>query len=562
MDLALLATIRGDAAGAALFSRALSFVNAAHIHSDANLGPLLESPPADADAGVLKQLRYMFEAGGWVLRESAIADLPGDLRWLYESGAVTIEQLASLFSSLGTTSTADLLAELRRHSIRSVPGFTQATEDAIAAALPTLRKATPRISLGRAMTIADDVVNRLRQVPGVDTPTFVGSIRRGHDMVGDVEIVAAAADATPALDALLTLPDIARVLHRSERRLYLLTDRVQIGIRCVPPDSLGAALLHLTGSHAHIDALRRLACDRGSTLDPEGLTTADGRRIADSEAAIYEGLGLPWIPPEIRDGSAEMAAAAQGSLSALVSRSDIRGDLHMHSDWSDGRDPIERMVRGCIALGYQYMAITDHSQRCNSSRKLSADDVKRQAEEIAGLRQQFPQITILHGCEVEILSNGRLDFSDRILNQFDLVLASLHDGAGHSGDQLLQRYLAAMRHPAVNVITHPTNRQLPHRPGYNLDYERLFEAAVETRTAVEIDGAPGHLDMNGSLTRQAIAAGATVSIDSDCHRADLLGRQMELGLLLARNGWVEPRHVLNARPLEDVREWIAAKRQR
>ena len=559
----MLATIRGDAAGADLFTRARSVVAGGRIHSDADLEPLLQSPPVGVDPDILRQLRYMFEAGGWVLRESAIADLPGDLRWLYESGAVTIEQLTVLCRALAPTSTADLLAELRRHSIRALPGFDQAVEDAIAAALPTLRQATPRLSLGRAVAIADQAMTRLREAPGVDPPVLAGSIRRGEDTVGDIEIVAAAVDPAPAIEALLALPDVARVLHRSERRLYLLTDRVQIGVRCPPPDRVGATLLHLTGSHRHIDALARRAAERGLVLGPEGLSQPDGRPpIADSEQAIYLALGLPWIPPEIREGQREFDAASQGAVPALVSRRDIRGDLHMHSDWSDGRDTLEQMVRACVAQGYEYMAITDHSPRCNSSRKLSVDDVRRQADEVAALREQFPSIAILHGCEVDILPNGRLDFNDRILSQFDIVLASLHDGAGQPADQLLQRYLSAMRHPAITLITHPTNRQIPHRRGYDLDYARLFAAAVETGTAVEIDGAPGHLDMNGDMARQAIAAGATVSIDSDGHRADMLGRQMELGLLLARNGWVEPRHVLNTRPLQDVRKWIAAKRRR
>jgi DNA polymerase (family 10) len=505
----------------------------------------------------------MSEAGGWVLRESAIADLPADLRWLYESGAVTIEQLATLHTTLGVTTTADLLAEIRRLSIQRLPGFHPALEAAIAAALPGLRAAIPRISLSRAIAIADPILDHLRETPGVESPMVTGSLRRGEDMVGDIEIMAPAADPAAALDAVRQISENARVLHRGPRRLYLLTDRVQVGVRCPPPETAGAALVHLTGSHAHIEALRRIAADRGWSLDPEGLTKGDsGVLLAHSEEAIYTALGLPWIPPEIRSGEEEIAAAKSGTLPALVSRSDIRGDLHMHTEWSDGRDSIEEMVRGSIALGYDYLAITDHSPHAASSRNLSVDGVKRQAEDIAVLREKYPQITILHGCEVDILPNGRLDFSDRILETLDLVLASLHEHAGHSRDQLFQRYLAAMRHPLVTIITHPTNRQLPYRPPYDLDYEQLFAAAVETGTVLEIDGSPTHLDLNGTLARRAIAAGATVSIDSDCHRAEMLRRQMELGVLMARHGWVESRHVLNTRSIQEVRGLIAAKRRR
>ena len=387
----MLATIRGDGPGAALFTRASALVRSLQIRSDTDLEPLLQSPPADADEGVLRQLRYMAEAGSWVLRESAIADLPADLRWLYESGAVTIEQLATLHSTLGVTSAADLLAELRRMNIQRLPGFHPGLEASIAAALPGLRLAIPRISLARAVAIADPILDCLVQTPGVDSPTPVGSFRRGEDMVGDIEIVAPTADPAAALDAVAGVAENARVLHRSPRRLYIRTDRVQVGVRCPSPDTAGATLLHLTGNGGHIEALRRMAADRGWSLDPEGLRSAEDRTpVADSEEAIYDALGLPWIPPEIRNGDEEIAAAKSGTLPPLVSWRDIRGDLHMHTEWSDGRNTTEEMVRGCIALGYEYMAITDHSPHASSSRNLSVEGVKRQSEEIAALRRKVP----------------------------------------------------------------------------------------------------------------------------------------------------------------------------
>jgi DNA polymerase (family 10) len=232
----------------------------------------------------------------------------------------------------------------------------------------------------------------------------------------------------------------------------------------------------------------------------------------------------------------------------------------MHSMWSDGRNPIDAMVEGCRALGYEYMAITDHSPHSAASRNLTLGSLAGQAEEIARLREQYPDITILHGCEVDILPNGRLDFPDKALETLDIVLASLHERAGHTPEQLMKRYGSAMKHPLVTLITHPTNRILPGRPGYDLDYDRLFGLAVETGTFVEIDGSPAHLDLDGALARRAIAAGALVSINSDCHRAEMLGRQMELGVVTARRGWVEPRHVLNTRSIAEVRSVVAAKR--
>jgi DNA polymerase (family 10) len=234
----------------------------------------------------------------------------------------------------------------------------------------------------------------------------------------------------------------------------------------------------------------------------------------------------------------------------------------MHSTWSDGRDTIADMVSASKQIGYEYVAITDHSERAWSSRKLAAADIPRQREEIEQLRAQTRGIEILHGIEVDIMADGSLDFADDLLAGFDIVLASLHDHCGHDGERLTARYLRAIRHPLVNVITHPANRTPAQSEGYAVDFPRLFAAAAETGTAMEIDGAPGHLDMDGSVARQAVAAGVTLVVDSDCHRMDALGRQMRFGVGTARRGWIGPDSVLNTRDIAAVRAFVARKRAR
>jgi DNA polymerase (family X) len=557
----LLAEIRGDAAERTIFLAAARLVTARDIASDSELGPLIASPPSGVQPEVVDQLRHMHEAGTWVLLESAVADLPADLRWLFESGAVTLAQLAAAHNALGITSVADIAAAVRDQQLRRVDGFDASVEAAVADALPTIRSAIPRISLGRATSIAEPLLARVRSFPGVDWAEPVGSLRRGEDSIGDIEIVGATPHASAAIDELLTMPGIVRFLHRSENRVYFVHEGVQIGVRFPDPTTAGAALLHLTGTRAHFAALQSHAATRGLRLATAGLFDSSGALLAShTEEMLYGEMGLPFIPPEIRNGDEEIAAARGGALPALVSRSDVRGDLHMHSTWSDGRDSIEVMVDTCRSLGYEYMAITDHSPHSAATRNLSVDGVERQAEEIADLRARYPDIAILHGCEADILEDGSIDFPDRVLEQFDLVLASLHDRAGHDAAQLMTRYTAAMHHPLVNMITHPTNRMVPHRPGYDLDYGRIFEIAAASDTFLEIDGAPGHLDLDGALARRAIAAGATVAIDSDCHRAEMLERQMNLGVITARRGWVEARHVVNTLPLADLRARIARKR--
>jgi len=546
-----------------VYRRARSIAAEREVTSDADLGPLLAAPASDAgDAAAYTVLRHMFETGGWVLLESTLADLPADLRWLFESGAVTLEQLAALHKAVGAATAADLHAALRDHRIRTLPQGGALVEEAIDAALPSLRAAMHRIPLGRATAVAEPLLARLRAMTGVAWAEPVGSLRRGQDLVGDVEIVAPAANAAAVLDDVFAATNAARWLHRSERRLYFLEERIQVGIRVPPPERAAAALVYLTGSMAHVDGLRRRAAALGLRLTIDGLYANDGSLVPTAhEADIYNRLGLEFVAPEIRSGDGEIDLAARRGLPPLVDRRDIRGDLHMHSTWSDGRDSIEAMAAACRALGYEYMAITDHSPHSASSRNLTLDGVKRQADEIAEVRQRVPGITILHGCEADILQDGRIDFPDRILERFDIVLASLHDAGDHSPAQLMRRYEEAMRHPLVAAITHPTNRLVPHRAGYDLDYDRLFELAAATNTLVEVDGAPSHLDLDGALARRAVAAGATLVVDSDCHRADLLDRQMRLGVTTARRGWVEPRHVVNTRSIAEVRAFIARKRE-
>jgi len=535
-------------------------VRAGHLSTEGDLGVLLASPRPEIAPAVLYRLGQIRESGGWVLVESGLADLPSDLRWLFESGAITLDQLAALVRTHGVTTVHDVGHLIAAHTLRDDALFGDAREETIASVLPALRAQVARTPLGRAVGITEPFLARLRAMDSVASASTTGSLRRGQDTIGDIELLAVTNEPSAVIDQIVGDPDAGRCLYRSEHRVYVRSERVQIGVRLPPPDVAGVELLFLTGSREHIASLQDLANTKGFRLDRAGLTAPSGARIAATEGEIYTALGLPCIPPEIRNGEDEVDVAARGALPEFVRQREIRGDLHMHTLWSDGRDGVETMVRACRALGYEYMAITDHSPSSRSARNLSLETVKQQADEIAALREQHPEITILRGCEVDILADGRLDFPDRVLETFDIVLASLHESLGHSPDQLMARYASAMKHPLVAGITHPTNRLVPYRAGYALDYDELFAIARDTGTFVEIDGAPSHLDLDGALARRAIAAGATLAVNSDCHRADMLARQMHLGIMTARRGWVEARHVLNTRPVADVRAAITAKR--
>ena len=423
-----------------------------------------------------------------------------------------------------------------------------------------------RIPLGRAYMLASGA---MREAERVGLParsiTPMGGLRRYAPAISDVSLLAVAptSDHPELLTRFARLPAVSAILSRSLSHVTIANERGAITLHVAVPEEAGSALVWHTGSLAHTTQLQARAQRMGFAFESGRLLDRHGQpMITETEERFYEHLGLPGIAPELREGIDEIAAAERGDLPGLVSASDIRGDLHMHSTWSDGRDTIDQMAFASLRLGYEYVAITDHSERSLASRQLAAKDIARQRADISKVQSRVKRLEILHGIEVDIMPDGSLDFDDEQLAGFDIVLASLHDHAGHDGVMLTERYLRAIRHPLVNVITHPANRTPARSEGYNVNFDALFAAAAETGTAMEVDGAPGHLDLDGALARRAVAAGATLVIDSDCHRSDGLARQMRFGVGTARRGWIEPAHVLNTRGLEEVRSFIARKRAR
>lgn len=425
---------------------------------------------------------------------------------------------------------------------------------------------TPRIPLGRAHVLASSIIKELRNTgvaPEVLTP--VGSLRRFSPEVGDVALFAAADGAVrdTLLRAFTTLASAQYVPALGASGATIVTSRGPVTLHVSDPSRAGAALVWLTGSVGHVHAVAEIAARRGLRFAAGSLTDASDQHIrCETEEDFYASIGLPFIPPELRHGSDEIDCARDGRLPQLLTEQHMRGDLHMHSTWSDGCDTIETMVRGCVDLGYEYIAITDHSQRAWSSNKLTVEDVGDQRAEVERLRRRYPGIHILHGVEVDIMQDGTLDFGDDVLARFDIVLASLHEHGGQPGPQLTDRYLSAIGSPLVDIITHPLGRTPGVSDGYTLDLDRIFAAAAVTGTAMEVDGAPGHLDMDGAVARRAAAAGVTLVVDSDCHRSDFLRRQMRFGVGTARRGWIEPQHVLNTRPLDEVLAFVSRKRAR
>jgi DNA polymerase (family 10) len=424
---------------------------------------------------------------------------------------------------------------------------TSADDPVLRDAAAAIAADTRPLGLGRAWDILEHFLPVLASAcPDLQAIEPSGPVRRSEPLLNGLVVVARAADPARAIDAVARMPAASAVLHRTVRRILIVVEGQEIDVRVTTPDEYGSVLFTTTGPAHHVaDLLKRRA-----------------PRLSASEQDVYVQAGLTWLPPETRDAPDAMERAREGMVPRLVERHDIRGDLHMHTTYSDGREPLRRMVQGAHALGYEYIAITDHSEHAGASRTLTSELLERQRAEIAQLRHELPRMAILHGIEVDIMPDGSLDCPDEILASLDIVLASLHDAAGHDRRRLTRRCLAAIQHPLVSVITHPANQLVGRREGYDMDYPAIYAAAAASGTALEIDGAPSHLDLSGERAREAVDAGVTVVIDSDCHRVRSLDRQMRMGVGTARRGWVEPRHVLNTRPASEVRAFVAHKRSR
>jgi DNA polymerase (family 10) len=463
-----------------------------------------------------------------------------------------------IFADLGVQTVEDVRVAARDGRIRSLPGMGERTEalllDGLAdRAAPAGR---PRVSVARLRPLAEAIVEELRAHPEVVRCDVAGSLRRFAETAKDIDIVVASTNRFAVAEAFLAGEWVAETLSQGEAGASVRAhDGTRIELRMVTPGAYGNLLQHLTGSKDHNVALREAAVRAGLKVSERGIEVVETGELAstDDEAEVYARLGLPWIPPELRENRGELQAARTGRLPELVRLEHIRGDLHMHTDWSDGKLPLERMVDGAIARGYSFCVITDHSPAVGFGMGLDAARLRAQIERVRALAAELaPAFTLLVGCEVDILKDGSLDYSDGLLAELDLVVASVH--AGHRLDEREQtdRVCAAMENPHVHVLGHPTGRMIGRRDARPMDMQRVIETAVATGTVLEVSGQPNRLDLRDSHVRTAVEAGAKLAIDTDAHSLEALG-YMEYGVMNARRGWAAPEHVVNTREWPELR---------
>jgi DNA polymerase (family X) len=456
-----------------------------------------------------------------------------------------------LHSELGVQSAADLRSAAENGLLADLPGLGPKTEEKILKALSKPKaKVERKTLLGRVLPAVERAVEELREHPAAERVSEAGSVRRRCETVRDLDIIATASDPSALTTHFAALPWVAEVVARGSTKATVVShDGLRFDLRVVPPESYGNLLQHFTGSKAHNVALREEAVGRRLSVSEYGVKnveTGDVFRAADEEE-LYAFLGYEWIPPELRENRGELASARNGSLPRLVELGDLAGDLHSHTDWSDGRGTLEEMVLAARALGRRYLAVCDHAKRLKDGR------LERQAEEIAALNERVRGIEVLSGVEVDIRADGSVDVEDEALAERAWVMASIHSGFDKPRAELTRRIATAMENPHVDCIGHPTGRKINRRDAYDVDLEALLEKAVETGTFLEINSQPDRLDLIDTHARAAAEAGVRIVISTDAHRVHEL-EYLGLGVAQARRGWLTADRIVNARPWREVRK--------
>lgn len=467
-----------------------------------------------------------------------------------------------LYERAGATDLDRLEALARAGKLRGLPGIQVRTEENILKGLAVLRKGQERMPLGKALPLAQELVRDLERLPEVRRISLAGSIRRWKETVGDIDLLVTSPKPERVIEAFVSLPQAEAVLEKGDTKAAIRhREGIQVDLRVLEPESFGAALQYFTGSKQHNIRIREIAVKQGLKISEYGVfREATGRRVAGAtEEEVYAAVGLPWIPPEIREDAGEIEAALEGRLPKLVEPGDLRGDLHCHTRASDGHQTLEEVVEAARARGYAYVALTDHSPSATVARGLSKEALLAHVGKIRALGKRYPDIRLLAGSECDIRPDGSMDYPDDVLAQLDLVVAAVHGRFKQPKAEMTRRICRALANPYVSLLAHPTGRLIGERSPYDVDLEEVFRTAARYGKAVEINAYPQRLDLNDVHARRARELAVLIAIDTDEHVLAHLDN-MQLGVGTARRAWVEKRAVVNTWPAEKLLAWARRPR--
>jgi DNA polymerase (family X) len=496
------------------------------------------------------KIAELLETGKIALHEELRAKRPVDVTDLLRIEGLGPKGVKHLHEALGVRTLADLEAAAKAGKVRDVPGFGAKAEEKLLRSIGFVAGSGRRLAIGRALPLARAIEARLRAVRGVREVVIAGSLRRRRETIGDFDFLAVADDPARLMKEFVAMPDAVTVHgHGGTKSSVRLAIGVDADLRVVPRESFGAALQYFTGSKDHGVACRKIAIEKGLKLNEYGVFRGESRIAGETEDEVYAALGLPWIPPELREDRGEIAAALERRLPKLVEYGSLRGDLQTQTDWTDGADSLEAMVRAAKAAGLEYVAITDHTRDLAMTRGSDEAKLRRQGEAIDALRTSIDGIRILKGAEVNIRRDGTLDVADEALAELDLVGVALHSHFALSRAEQTERVCRAIRNPHADVFFHPTARLIGKREAADFDVDEVIRVARETGTALEIDAFPDRLDLHEEHARRAIEAGVPLVIDSDAH-ATAQFAVLEYGIAVARRAGAEAKHVLNTLPCD------------
>ncbi len=552
----LLSILSKDPYKARAYEKAARAIGGYHADIAAlDLKGILAIPNVGRSIG--EKVHEYLETGQIQALEDLREQIPEGVRQLLSVPGLGPKKAMVVYRELGIASVDQLLDAVQEHRLGSLRGFGDKTEENVLRGVRQLRESGGRVLISLAMDLAEEVLAELEPMRQVRRATYAGSLRRMAETIGDIDLLVASQDPGPVMERFTSLPAVDRVLAHGETKSSVITTKgLQVDLRVIAPEVWGAALIYFTGSKAHNIRIRELAVRKGLKLSEYGLfDAASGELIvAETEEEVYGRLGLPFIPPTLREDRGEVEAALDGELPPLLELRQIKGDLHTHTNLTDGLAPLEEMLEAASALRYAYCSVTDHAPNLYMQR-MTDDKILAQRARLSELQPQYPKMTLLHGSELNIDPDGSVDWPEEFLRGFDVLVASVHSHFNQSKDDMTRRIVRAIEHPRVHIIGHPTGRMIGKRQPIEFDLDEVFRAAARTGTALEVNGFPDRLDLRDEHILWAKRQGVRFAVDTDSHAAVHLPN-MRFGVATAQRGWLTKDEVINAWPLAKLRRFL------